>query len=232
MLVHSPLVGPMTWEPVAGELRRRGVEAAVPDAGGADVPSEPFWRYHAGTVAAALVSLAPAARLVLAGHSGAGPLLPAIAAALGRPVAGYLFVDAGLPADGVRPGSGPFAEHLRELHAAGGRFPSWTERDLRDVVPDPGLRRRLVASLRPRPPEYWEQPVPVPPGWPDAPCAYLRFTPNPAYDAAAEEARARGWPHREMAGGHFHMLVAPAAVAGAMLDLAGGWSEPSAGASR
>jgi len=220
VLVHSPLVGPMTWEPVAAELRRQGEHVAVPDVGAAEAPAEPFWRYHAATVAAALGSIPPGARVLLAGHSGAGPLLPAIAAALGRPVAGYLFVDAGLPADGGRPGAGAFADHLRQLHAAGRRFPDWTEADLRDVVPDPDVRRRLVAALRPRPPAYWDQAVPVPPGWPDAPCAYLRFAPNPAYDAAAAEARARGWPCRELAGGHFHPLVAPAAVAGVLGDLA------------
>jgi hypothetical protein len=221
VLVHSPLVGPMTWEPVAGELRRAGVEALVPDVGDSEAPEAPFWRYHAETVAAALATLPASARLVLGGHSGAGPLLPAIAAALGRPVAAYLFVDAGLPADGRRPmGSESFEAYLRELYGSGGRFPSWTEEDLRDVVPDPDVRGRLVAALRPRPWAYWEQPIAVPAGWPDAPCAFLRFAPNPAYDAAAEEARRRGWPTLELPGGHFHLLVAPAAVAAAMGDLA------------
>jgi hypothetical protein len=137
-------------------------------------------------------------------------------------VAAYVFVDAGLPADGRRPmGEGGFAGHLRDLYASGGRFPNWTDEALRDLVPDAEVRRRLVASLRPRPLAYWEQPIPVPPGWPDAPCAYLRFAPNPAYDDAAEEARRRGWPSLDMPGGHFHPLVAPVAVAEAMRDLAG-----------
>ncbi len=30
VLLHSPLVGPLTWGPVADELRRRGIEAIVP----------------------------------------------------------------------------------------------------------------------------------------------------------------------------------------------------------
>jgi hypothetical protein len=222
VLVHSPLVGPMTWEAVARVLRRRGAVALVPDAGGDEEPGSPFWRYHADTVAGALGAVEPGVPLVLAGHSGAGPLLPAVAAALRRPVAAYVFVDAGLPADGRRPmGEGGFADHLRDLYASGGRFPNWTDEALRDLVPDAEVRRGLVASLRPRPLAYWEQPIPVPPGWPDAPCAYLRFTPNPAYDDAAEEARRSGWPSLDMPGGHFHLLVAPAAVADAMRDLAG-----------
>ena len=220
VLVHSPLVGPMTWEPVADELRRRGLVALVPDVGGAEEPGIPFWRYHAGTVGSRLGTPRPDERLVLAGHSGAGLLLPAVAEALGRPVAAYLFVDAGLPADGRRPiGDGPFADYLRDLFASGGRFPNWTDEELRDVLPDPDIRRRLVTSLRPRPPGYWEQPIPVPSVWPDAPCAYLRFAPNPAYDDDAAEARRRGWPALDMAGGHFHLLVSPAAVADAMRDL-------------
>ena len=56
-------------------------------------------------------------------------------------------------------------------------------------------------------------------GWPDAPCAYLRFGANPAYDAAAAEAQRRGWPLRSIEGDHFHMLVDPAGVADALLDL-------------
>jgi hypothetical protein len=36
----------------------------------------PFWRYHAETVAGALSSLETGSRLVVAGHSGAGTLLP------------------------------------------------------------------------------------------------------------------------------------------------------------
>jgi hypothetical protein len=220
MLVHSPLVGPMTWEPVADELRRGGVPALVPDIGADEEPGMPFWRYHARTLAGALASLPRDDRIVFAAHSGAGPLLPAIAEELGRPVDGYLFVDAGLPADGALPaGDGGFAEHLRNLYAAGGCFPSWTDEELREIVPDAAIRRHLVASQRPRPWPYWEQPVPVPPAWPDAPCAYLRFEPNPAYDEAAAEASRRGWPSLEMAGGHFHMLVDPAAVVGAMCEL-------------
>lgn len=222
VLLHSPLVGPMTWEPVAAELWRGGVETVVPDIGGAEVPGMPFWRYHAETVASALSSLEKGRRVVLAGHSGAGPLLPAIAAALGRPVAAYLFVDAGLPADGRRPiGDGAFADHLRDLYASGGRFPNWTDQALRDVVPDPQVRCRLVASQRPRPLEYWEQPIPVPRSWPDAPCAYLHFVPNPAYDDAAEGARRLGWPRLDIAGAHFHMLVAPATVTEAVRHLVG-----------
>jgi hypothetical protein len=221
VLVHSPLVGPMTWETVAEELRACGLRALVPEIGADEEPGMPFWRYHAQAAAGALESLPRGERMVFAGHSGAGPLLPAIASAVGRPVAAYLFVDAGLPADGALPGGdGGFAEHLRGLYATGGRFPNWTDDELREIVPDVDVRARLVAAQRPRPWAYWEQPIPVPADWPDAPCGLLRFGSNPAYDVGAAEAERRGWPSLEMAGGHFHMLVDPAAVAAAMRELA------------
>jgi hypothetical protein len=216
-LIHSPLVGPATWGPVADELRRRGAEVVVPDLDGAPDVDEPFWRQHAGAAAAALPT---DRRPVLVGHSGAGVLLPAIRQQSGRPVAAYLFVDAGLPEGGPRLGGGEWAERLRALYAAGGRFPDWTDADLEPVVPDPAARRQLLADLRPPPLAFWEEAIPVPPDWPDAACAYLRFPPNPAYDAAAERARQLGWPYAEIAGGHFHMVVDPPAVAAALLDLA------------
>jgi hypothetical protein len=62
-----------------------------------------------------------------------------------------------------------------------------------------------------------DEPIPVFPGWPDAPCGYLRF--RPGYAVPAAEAAARGWACREIDGGHFHMLVEPVAVADALLGL-------------
>lgn len=137
-----------------------------------------------------------------------------------RPVANYVFVDAGLPENGQpRVGSGEFAEELRELYGRGERFPDWSDDLLHALVPDPSLRRGLAAQRRPQPWRFWTEPVAVFAGWPDGPCAYLRFTPNPAYDAAAAEARRRGWAVRELVGGHFHMLVDPIAVSDVLLEL-------------
>ena len=60
----------------------------------------------------------------------------------------------------------------------------------------------------------------MPPSWPDAPGALLRFGANPAYDDAEAEARQLGWPVRRLPGAHFHPLTAPAEVADALLALA------------
>lgn len=219
-LVHSPLVGPLTWSLVADELHRRGFEALTPVLEQREDAPAVYWKQHARAAADVLRALPPGRDIVLIGHSGAGPLLPAMRQEAGRPVAAYLFVDAGLPEDGqLRRGAGEFDQYLRELYARGERFPNWTDADLREEVPDAGLRQRLLAELRPQPWAFWDEPVPVFAGWPDAPCAYLRFVPNPAYDSAAAAARRRGWPYAELSGGHFHMLVDPAAVTDALLAL-------------
>jgi thioesterase domain-containing protein len=218
-LIHSPIVGPATWLPVAEELRRREFSAAVPDLDGRDDDPRPFWEQHAEAAVAGLREVSDDQPLILVGHSGAGPLLPAIGHAARRPVAAYLFVDAGLPRDGASRLDDPgFATYLRELYAAGGRYPNWTDVDLRALIPNPRQRASLLADLRPPPLRFWEEPIPAV-GWPDAPAAFLRFTPNPAYDAATLEAGCRGWPVAEIAGGHFHLLVDPPVVARALLEL-------------
>ena len=215
VLVHSPLVGPDTWAPVAAVLRRMGHAALVPELPAAVEPGRPFWAQHAEAVARQVEAGVPEAAdeaLVLVGHSGAGALLPAIRQALGRPVSGYVFVDAGLPAGG-QSRLESFGEGAEEFHAhlaAGGRFPDWTDEQLKPIVPDDAARARLVAGLRPQPLAFWEERLPVVAGWPEAACSYLLF--SAVYEAAASQARALGWPVLEMPGGHFHMLVAPEAV--------------------
>src|SRR2546428_1978478 len=221
LLINSPLVSPGSWRLVAEELSRHNVVAVTPDLDGDESIGQPLWQQHAQAAAEAFRGLPPHERPVLVGHSGAGSLLPAIRQAASRPVAGYLFVDAGLP-DGnharMAIGEGDFAEQLQQIYAAGRRYPDWTEEMLRDVVPEPERRRQLISELRPQPFRFWQETVPVFEGWPDAPCGYLRFLTNPAYEGPASEAVARGWPLREIAGDHFHMLVDPAAVARAIVS--------------
>ncbi len=225
VLVHSPLVGPFTWSAVAGELRRQGVDVVVPALQDDQPPPAPLWQQHAASVAGALSNVTPTRSLVLVGHSGAGPLLPAVAEYAGRPVAAYLFVDAGIPIDGasrldlLHQEDPSLAARLRAHLEAGGHFPEWTADDLAVILPDPSVRRALLAELCPRAGPFWDEPLPVFAGWPDAPCGYLRFTDG--YAVPAERAWRAGWVYREMAAGHFHMLVDAPAVADALIDLAG-----------
>jgi pimeloyl-ACP methyl ester carboxylesterase len=222
VLVHSPLTGPLVWEPAEAELQHRGVRATIPDV--ADHPSGtgPFWRQHAGSVARTLRG-AGDEPLVLVAHSGAGQLLPAIAAAVGSRVAGYVFVDAGIPEDGksrldqMREEDPESARELEAHLRSGGRFPEWTDEQLRDVVPADGLRRGLIEQLRPRPIEFFTEPIEVPAAWPEASCGYVRL--SPPYDPVLARAVASGWPTRSLDAGHFHMLVDPRETVTAILEL-------------
>ena len=74
-LIHSPLVGPLTWSLVAEESERRGVEVAVPILTDADGNEQPFWCQHADAVAQCLSAMAADGPLILAGHSGVDTLL-------------------------------------------------------------------------------------------------------------------------------------------------------------
>ena len=153
-------------------------------------------------------------------------LLPAIREALGRPVSMYIFVDAGIPLDGksrLDLFENPVAAAQFRQAATDGMLPTWTDEDLREVIPDDAIRQRFVAELRPLPLKVYEEPIPVFQGWPDAPCGYLRFmgAHSAAYEEPARWAQREGWTYAELQGGHFHMLVEPRAVASALLELAG-----------
>jgi pimeloyl-ACP methyl ester carboxylesterase len=217
VLVHGPPVSPFVWSRVADELRARGHEVVVPYL--RDDRSPPFWSQHADCVARAVAE--GAEPVVVAGYSAAGAIMPAIGAALRRPVALYVFVDALLPGtDGQsRLDTSPWRDHILETLEAGELYPSWTSDDIADELPDPDLRRTVLAEVQQRGPEYVAEPIPVPATWPDARCALLRFSEE--YADAAEQARALGWPVIELGGGHFQLLLEPALVADSLLELAG-----------
>jgi len=225
VLLPSPLVGVESWGTVPDALRRGGVGAVAVGVGSDD--RGPFGEgYVRGAVAGVLDAGDLADPLVLVGHSGAGPLLGAVGNRLkasGRPVGGYLFCDAGLPEDGasrldlLAAEDPEMAAAFRAELERGGRFPTWSDADLEPVVPDPAARAALAGSLRPRGLAFFTEPLPAAPGWPDAPCGYLRL--SAVYDHWAEAAAARGWPVASLDAGHFHPLVDPDEVAAALLGL-------------
>jgi hypothetical protein len=224
VLVHSPLVGPFTWSLVADELRSRRFPVTVPTL--PQPQGESYWRPQAEAAAS---QVADAVRpLVLIGHSGACPLLPAIGAAIASGITAYVLVDSDLPLgpgeggsrlDLLRTASPPLADELEALLDAGGAFPTWSDEDLRQEVPDSQLRARMVGEVRPQPRRFWTEALPAVSGWPDAPCGYLELSPH--YAAASARAREQGWRYRHLRAGHFEMLVRPAEVADAILELAG-----------
>jgi hypothetical protein len=161
--------------------------------------------------------------LVLVVHSNAGLFLPVIRAALDRPVAGTVFVDAALPArTGATPVAAPeLLDFLRPLAVDGG-LPRWTdwweEADVAPMFADPAVRKTVVEEQPTLPLSYYEQHIPVPAGWDDHPCSYLLF--GPPYDDLAAEARARGWRVAHLPGAHLHQVVDPVGTARRVVELA------------
>lgn len=219
VLVHSPLVGPDSWEAVGSNLGRHGERVALPDLTKALASGPPYWPREVEAIAAATSSPA-----ILVGHSRAGLVLPAATRAIRR-VEGCIFVDARLP----RPGASWFdtappelAERLRRM-GRDGWLPPWPDwwgpAELARLLPDPAVRTRFVAGCPRLPFALFEEVLPEVPGWPQAPCAYLRLSEE--YRELCDEARRLGWPVIELASHHLGLLTDPETVADAILELAG-----------
>lgn len=230
VLVHSPLVGPATWSLLVPELRARQVEAIVPTIS-TDGEPRPYWRQHVQAVVKSVQGLASDRPVLLVAHSGAGVLLPAIRKAIDdRPIAGYVFIDAIVP-ENMKSRLDLFesvaaASEFRRA-ARNGLLPVWREQDLRNAIPDEHVRKQFVSELRPLPLAVYEEPIPVFASWPDAPCAYIQFTPT--YEMHAKRAQDAGCAYRHIAGRHFQMLVAPGPVADAIAAVVQGMAAFRAG---
>jgi len=242
LLVHSPLVGPSTWEPLASLLRRRGLTVALPDLRAALDAPPPIWAALVTRATENLVpgvlgpvrdgirherdrepdaggGVAPPPGLgpIVVGHSGAGVLLPAVAARLDA--ASMVFVDALVPpTEGAFTPSVGFRAFVDGLPQHDGRLPPWTTwwgpDAMVDLVPDPALRGVIEADGPAVPRALYDEAVPVPDGWSDRPAAYLQL--SPAYDAEAAEARRRGWPVERLTGGHLDLATRPSDVLAAL----------------
>jgi len=215
MLVHSPLVGPSTWTALSATLRARGYRTLVPVL--PNPTRAPFWTPQAQAIAAAADSVPPACDVILVAHSGAGALLAAARLRMTRRVAAYVFLDATVPENdttrllAMQAGDTAFARQLEHDLRAGHRFPEWTDRDLREDLPDSVARAAVLRELRPQPLAFFEEPIPGFRHGPDAPCVYLRFTDS--YGHEEQWARTSGCAVGVLPGPHFLMLVAPDAVA-------------------
>ena len=227
VLAHSPLTGPAAWGRLPDVLRDRGLSVTVVSV--TDDTEPPYAGGYVARAALQVAERAPAGPLHLVGHSGAGYLLPQLGAArraARHAVAGYVFVDAGVPhgrgatrSTLLRAEVQTFAGELEALLAGGGAYPRWSDDDLREDVPDDALRAALVASLRPRRADFFSEPLPFPGDWPDAPCGVLQL--SGSYATTARVARSRGWPvvSAELPGGHFAACADPDGVADALEEL-------------
>jgi hypothetical protein len=215
-LLPSPLLGPSCWRPVADVLSDRGSPVAC----GPRPSRAP--RDAADALGAYLAAIPSDRDVVLIPHSNAGLFVPSLAER--RRVAGYVFVDAGLPAD-----AGPsapmippeFYEMLAGKADGAGLLPPWTQwwdgEDLSGLFPDARTRQIVEREQHRLALSYFEESVPVPADWPARPGGYLAF--GDTYAAERSAAAARGWPVTTLPGEHLHMLVDPDGVATAITDL-------------
>lgn len=213
VLLHSPLTTAAAWGAVPDRLAERGFAVVVPEVADDDRP--PYAGRYVARAALEINAARPDPPLVLVGHGGAGPLVPAVGGAqraAHRLVGGYVFLDALLPRAGtatrldlLRAEDPDAAGGIAALLEGGGRYP---DRAVADAPP---------GAIRPRGRDFFTEPLPMAQDWPNAPCGYLRT--SALYAGAARQARLRGWPVRELEAGHFAAYHDPSGVAQAICDL-------------
>ncbi len=168
------------------------------------------------------VSQCPADTDVVAGHSGAGLLLPTIANSLSERARRHLvFIDAAIPdCEGQARPDPAVVDLLRPL-AVDGVLPSWSawlgEGEVERLIPD-GEKRALVQSELPELPiALFDGALPVPTGWCEWPCSYLLLSEE--MRGEAERARSLRWSVLEDLGNHLDVVNRPAEVAANLVQI-------------
>jgi pimeloyl-ACP methyl ester carboxylesterase len=213
-LIHSPLVGPMTWRATAESLRGLGYTRVETPSACAWEVEEPMYEALAGRIAD---QLGPGPWLLI-GHSGAGGLIPAIGEGLIEGASGAIFVDALLPhpakawMDTAPPA---LAESLRQRTRAGDvpPWPAWFgSAAVEALLPEPAVRAAFVAEARAVPAAYLSEPAPSASS--PSSCAFLQL--SDGYAAEAKAASALGWTVASEPSHHLAMITRPDMVAGAL----------------
>jgi hypothetical protein len=216
VLIHGQPVGPATWRWVAEALTSAGHDVVVPDLRHAAESG------HAAAVVSEAVAACPSDTDVVACHSGAGLLLPAIADSLSTPVRPRLiFVDAAIPdCEGEARLDPAVVDLLRPL-AVDGVMPPWSawrgEGWVEQEIPNPEMRARVQAELPELPMELFEDALPVPAGWCEWSCAYLLSSDE--MRGEAERAHSLGWLVLEDLGNHLDVVNRAAEVAANLLRI-------------
>lgn len=253
LLVHPPLLGPAAWRPCAERLTAAGHRVILPDLRAALDPPAGWWDRAAATAVAGVRPAGVTSSgvespgvdgsavngagvegagvqgagvggpVVVVGHSGAGVLLPQVAARLAA-VRSVVFVDALVPAEtGASVPSARFRGFVAGLPVTDGRLPPWTTwwgpDVLAELVPDAALRAAIQAEERGLRPEFYDESVPVPASWPPPRVGYLQL--SPGYDTDAADAATRGWAVRSLPGRHLDHATRPDEVVPLIAELAG-----------
>ncbi|MGH3347363.1 MAG: hypothetical protein ACRDO4_10295 [Nocardioides sp.] len=211
LVLPSPFLPDVAYEPWVASLRRRGLDVAL-----APVPLPPD--------ALGLVELwtgLAEADTVLLPHSNAGYLAPVVSEATGG--APIVFVDAALPSPGpvTRLAPARFRDFLAGIADEDGLLPPWTRwwprADYDAALPGDWFDR--IDAAAPRVPlAYVDAEVTVPPSWERGPRAYLAF--GDTYAEEWDRAEAAGWRKRRLDGGHLQWLSDADGVCEAVLSLA------------
>lgn len=90
----------------------------------------------------------------------------------------------------------------------------WPDDVVEDLVPDAEERAALLADMPSLPRSLYDEAIPVPDGWMEQRCAYVKL--SDAYDAEYAEAGQRGWERTEVDADHLRSAHDPT-----------GWSPPS-----
>lgn len=221
LFVHSPLVGPSTWTPSAELMGGRGFHVSLPDLTGASHAKPPRWKALVGAAVDGAATLT--GEVAIVGHSGAGAFLPSIGGQLRGQLVSLLFVDAVLP-----PPSGAYEttasmRSLLDHQTVDGLLRRWLEWWPDDVVselvPDMHERAALLEDMPTVPRSFYDESVPVPDGWADQRCAYLKL--SDAYDAEFIDAGRRGWRRGDVDADHLAIRTQPDRVVRAMESLLG-----------
>lgn len=225
ILLHSPLLGPLSWQAVGAILRGRGHPVEIPAWPRLSTLGEDCYAALANSMAATIDG--GEAPIVVA-HSGAGELLPSVAALAAIPLRGAIFCDAILPHPGVSwfdtaPPS--LAAQLRN-GAEHGRLPPWDRwwppGALERLLPDTVLRAALIAELEPIPVGYFEELAPELEL--STRSAFLQL--SGAYNEESQLAVRLGWPVVRLPLHHLAMLTHVEAVANAIEGLAERLEQP------
>jgi hypothetical protein len=135
--------------------------------------------------------------------------LPAISQRIGSRLRLLVFVDAVIPPRGGSHVTPTAMKEMLDEQTRDGYLRRWLEWWPDDVIeqllPHPPDRQALMDDMPRLPRSFYDESVPVPNGWSDRTCAYLKL--SEAYAAEFKEAATRGWAHSELDADHLSIYT-------------------------
>jgi hypothetical protein len=219
-LMHSPFLGPPSWDAVSSALGGQGERSQLLDLRIAFQMERDFYGRAAAMAAEQIRS-----PVTLVVHSGAGALVPQIVRSAAGLAEAVIFVDALLPhprRSWFDTAPAVLAAHIRASARSGlaPPWPRWLPNEaLAQLLPDIATRETLIASAPALPLAYLEESAPESSAWPlPRGCGYLQL--SSGYDAEATQARGLGWPVERFNGHHLSIMTEPDLIAAAIVAMA------------